>query len=425
MRKKDLSRVITFVAIIAVLALAAAFAISCGSSGSSSSGSSSGSTSGGTIKIGTLYPVTGDLAKLGQECVNGVKLAVDEINAAGGIKSMGGAKIELVEADSQGKPDVGISEVQRLVSQNHVSAIIGTYQSSVAIPATQTADRLKTPILISMAVADEITAHGYKYVFRLCPKADWYAKSQLDFVQAMAQLDPTYSFMPVKRIAVLHEDTDFGQSTATGEKKYIQQLGLTLAGEVAYPGSAADLTTQVSKIKSMNPDIVLTTTYLNDAILIAQARQKLGMKQLFFDAAGGTVDPEFIKRLGPAAENILTEIEFTKYAGPIAKDLNDKFSAKYGNDITGNGAYSYQAMYVIAKALENGKSSDPTKLRDAIAAVKLDKAAGDRVIVPANPIQFGPDGQVTNAPLFVVQVQKGQLIPVFPAEFAAAKVVNP
>ncbi len=190
MRKKDLSRVITFVAIIAVLALAAAFAISCGSSGSSSSSSSSSGTSGGTIKIGTLYPVTGDLAKLGQECVNAVKLAVDEINAAGGIKSMGGAKIELVEADSQGKPDVGISEVQRLVSQNHVSAIIGTYQSSVAIPATQTADRLKTPILISMAVADEITEHGYKYVFRLCPKADWYAKSQLDFVQAMAAARP-------------------------------------------------------------------------------------------------------------------------------------------------------------------------------------------------------------------------------------------
>jgi branched-chain amino acid transport system substrate-binding protein len=425
MRKRDLFRVIAFVAAVGVLAFAAAFVISCGSSSTSNSTGSESAAAGGTIKIGTLYPVTGDLAKLGQECVNAIRLAVDEINANGGIKSMGGAKIQLVEADSQGKPDVGISEVQRLVNQDHVSAIIGTYQSSVAIPASQAAERLKTPIVISMAVADEITSHGYKYVFRICPKAEWYAKSQLDFVKALPELDPSYSFMPPKRIALLHEDTDFGQSTAAGQRKYIQEMGYTLAGEVAYPGSAADLTTQVSKIKAMKPDIVLTTTYLNDAILIAQAREKLGMKQLFFDAAGGTVDPEFINRLGASAENILTEIEFTKYAGPTAKELNDKYNAKYGNDITGNGAYSYQAVYVIAKALENAKSADPAALRDAIAAVKLDKAAGDNVVVPANPIEFGPDGQVTNAPLFVVQVQKGQLIPVFPTEFAAAKVTNP
>jgi len=422
MRKRDVTRIIAFVLMIAVLAMAASFVIACGSSGGGGGG---GSTSAATIKIGTLYPVTGDLAKLGQECVNAVKLAVDEVNAAGGIKSMGGAKIQLVEADSQGKPDVGISEVERLVQQNNVSAIIGTYQSSVALPATQAAERLKVPIVISMAVADDITGRGYKYTFRICPKAEWYAKSQLDFCKAMGELDPSYQYNPIKDIAILHEDTDFGQSTAIGQKKYIKEYGFNLTTEVAYPGSAADLTTQVSKVKASDPDIVLTTTYLNDSILITQAKEKLGMKQLFFDAAGGTVDPEFINRLGAAAENILTEIEFTKYAGPVAKELNDKFNAKYGADITGNGAYSYQAVYVIAKALEDGKSADRAKLRDALAAVKLDKAAGDNVVVPANPITFGADGQVSNAPLFVVQVQKGALIPVFPAEFAAAKVANP
>jgi branched-chain amino acid transport system substrate-binding protein len=421
MRKKDLSRVITFVAIMAVLALAAAFAMSCGSSNSgSSSGSSSGSTGGGTIKIGTLYPVTGELAKLGQECVNGVKMAVEEINAAGGIKSMGGAKIELVEADSQGKPDVGISEVQRLGDQEKVAAIIGTYQSSVAIPATQAAERLKVPIVISMAVADQITERGYKYVFRLCPKADYYAKNQLEVAKAMPQIAPAYQ--PIKRIALLHEDTDFGQSTAVGQRKYIKDMGFTLAGEVAYPSSAADLTTQVSKIKSMNPDIVLTTTYLNDAILIAQAKEKLGMKQLFFDASGGTIDPEFVKRLGPAAENIMTEMEFTKFGGPVAKDFAAKFSAAYGNDPTGNGAYGYQAMYVVAKALEVGASADRVKLRDSLATVKVDEAAGDRDVLPTPVIQFGPDGQNMFPALYSMQIQGGEPRPFFPAAYADVKL---
>ena len=155
------------VALIALLAMSVAAGVAaCGSSSGSSSGSSVKE-----VKIGTLYPVSGELAKLGHECMSGVKMAVDEINAAGGIKSMGGAKLVLVEADSQGKPDVGISEITRLVQQDNVTAIIGTYQSSVALPATQTAERLQTPIMITTAVADAITQQGYKYVFRICDLA--------------------------------------------------------------------------------------------------------------------------------------------------------------------------------------------------------------------------------------------------------------
>jgi branched-chain amino acid transport system substrate-binding protein len=414
---KHRSSLLASVAVLAVVAVVAIAALSaCGSSSSGGGGGSSAQE----IKIGALYPVTGDLAKLGEECLNGAKLAVDEINAAGGIKSMSGSTIKLVEADSQGKPDVGISEVQRLVQQDNVSAIIGTYQSSVALPATQAAERLQTPMMISMAVADAITERGYKNVFRICPKADWYAKSQIDFIKAL----PSIGGPTIKRVALLHEDTDFGQSTATGQKKYLKEAGLTLATEVAYPGSAADLTTQVSKIKASNPDIVLTATYLNDAILIAQAREKLGMKQLFFDAAGGTVDPEFINRLGAAADKELTEIEFTKFAGDVAKQLNDKYKAKFGSDITGNGMYGYQAIFIIAKALENSASADRAKLRDAIAAVKL-VAGTDNVVMPTKEIAFSPDGQIVEAPLYIVQVQNSTLMPVFPTEVAAAKLQLP
>jgi branched-chain amino acid transport system substrate-binding protein len=424
MKHSKYTKLLVLVLIVALAAFGAALLASCGGGGDDGGGDSGDGGGGGeTVKIGTLYPITGDLAKLGQECVDGVKLAVEEINAAGGIKSMGGAKIEIVEADSQGKPDVGIAEVERLAQQDNVSAIIGTYQSSVAIPATQAAQRLQVPIVISMAVADEITDKGYDNVFRICPKAEWYAKSQLDFCQAMPELNPEYP--PIKKIALLHEDTDFGQSTAAGQKKWAAEYGYEIVGEVSYPGSAADLTTQVSKIKAMNPDIVLTTTYLNDAILIVQAREKLGMWQLFFDAAGGTVDPEFISRLGAGADSILTMIEFTKYAGPVAEELNTKFSEKYGRDITGNGAYSYQAVYVIAKALENASSAERAALRDGLIDVKLDKAAGDVVVIPTDVIQFQQDGQIENAPLFVVQIQDGELKPVFPAEYAAAEVILP
>jgi len=386
------------VALIALLAISIAAGVTaCGSSGDSGGG-------GGTseIKIGTLYPVSGDLAKLGDQCLSGVKLAVEEINAAGGIKSMGGAKLVLVNADSQGKPDVAISEVERLCQQDKVAAILGTYQSSVALPATQAAERQQTTMLITTAVADAITDAGYKYVFRICPKASWYAKDQIAFCQAMPDLGgPT-----IKKVALLHEDTDFGQSTSAGQIKYAAEAGLEVVANVAYAASSADLTTQVSKIKASNPDIVLTTTYLNDSILIAQARETLGMKQIFFDAAGGTVDPQFIKTLGAAAENWLTEIEFAPDASDTSKELNAAYKAKYGVDMTGNGMDGYQGVYVLAKALEDGGTADRAKLRDAMANVKM-VAGTDRVVIPTAEITFTADGEIANAPLYVVQIQKG------------------
>lgn len=403
------------VAFIAMLAMSIAAGVAaCGGDGDSGGGGGASE-----IKIGTLYPVSGDLAKLGDQCLSGVKLAVEEINAAGGIKSMGGAKLTLVEADSQGKPDVAISEVERLAQQDNVAAILGTYQSSVALPATQAAERQQVPMLITTAVADAITDKGYKYIFRICPKASWYAKDQIAFGQAMPDLGgPT-----IKTVALLHEDTDFGQSTSEGQIKYAEEAGLEIVANVAYAASSADLTTQVSKIKAANPDIVLTTTYLNDSILIAQARETLGMKQIFFDAAGGTVDPQFIKTLGDAAENWLTEIEFAPDASDLSKELNAAYKAKYGVDMTGNGMDGYQGVYVLAKALEDAGSADRAKLKDAIANVKM-VAGTDRVVIPTEEITFTPDGEIANAPLYVVQIQKGIFETLYPLP-APGKLIVP
>lgn len=403
------------VAFIAMLTMSVAAGVAaCGGDGDSGGGGGASE-----IKIGTLYPVSGDLAKLGDQCLSGIKLAVEEINAAGGIKSMGGAKLTLVEADSQGKPDVAISEVERLCQQDNVSAILGTYQSSVALPATQAAERQQTTMLITTAVADAITDKGYKYIFRICPKASWYAKDQIAFCQAMPDLGgPT-----IKTVALLHEDTDFGQSTSEGQIKYAEEAGLEVVANVTYAASSADLTTQVSKIKAANPDIVLTTTYLNDSILIAQARETLGMKQIFFDAAGGTVDPQFIKTLGDAAENWLTEIEFTPDSSDMSKELNAAYKAKYGVDMTGNGMDGYQGVYILAKALEDAGSADRAKLKDAIANVKM-VAGTDRVVIPTEEITFTPDGQIANAPLYVVQIQKGIFETLYPLP-APGKLIVP
>lgn len=405
--------------LLGLLVVASLVLTACGGGAAPAGGGAPAGGDAKTIKVGGLYPLTGDLAKLGEENKNGLQLAIDEINAAGGIKSMGGAKIELVWGDTQGKPEVGISEVTRLAQQENVVTIIGAYQSGVTTPATQEAERLATPFIVSMAVSDKITERGFKYTFRICPKASWYAKDQVSFVKDLKDLVG----LDVKNVALLHEDTDFGESTAAGQKKYLEEAGMNMVLEVKYPSSAADLTTEVSKIKAANPDVVLTTTYLNDSVLIARAREALGMTNIpFIDAAGGTVDPEFIKQLGPTAEGWFTEVEFTKYAAG-AETLNNAYLAKFGHDITGNGAYAYQAGYVIADALERAGKADRTAVRDAIA--KTDLPSGPHMVLPTERLVFGEDGQNPSAPVFIVQIQNGEMIPVWPAAYAAKEIVLP
>jgi branched-chain amino acid transport system substrate-binding protein len=373
-----------------------------------SGGTTTSAAAGGSvIKVGSLHPLSGDVAKMGLGVAQGFKLGVDEINAAGGIKSMGGAKIQIVEGDTQGKPEPAMSETERLITNENVSVIVGTFQSSTVTPTSQIAERNKVPYLVDIAISDKITDRGFKYLFRICPKADFYAKDHINFLKDMK----TLVGLDVKKVALLYEDSDYGQSTSTGWKKYAAEAGMQIVADVSYPAGAADLTTQVSKIKDANPD----------SVLIARAREKLGMKTVFVDAANGPTEPDYIARLGNTAELMCTELEFTAAAGGVAKEVNDRYKAAFGYDITGNAAYAYQAAYVLADALERAGSADREKIREALAATKMTK----NIFFPTSEISFGPDGQAQNAPLYVCQIQGGKLVPIWPAAFAAAKMILP
>lgn len=408
-------RVVPLVLLTALLAIGLCLEAGCGDQEEGKTGDQPA-----TIKIGAIFPTSGELAQPGKASVEGLRLAIDEVNAAGGIASLGGAKIELVVADSQGSPDKAVSEMERLASSEGVSAVVGTYQSTVALPVTQWAERLQVPVVISIAVADEITERGFKYTFRLCPQSSWYARDQIRYCQAMKGVGGP----AVARVALLHEDTDYGQSTSAAQKEYAAEAGIEVVGDVTYPSNSADLTTQVSKVKAMKPDVVLTSTYLNDAILIMQAREKLGIKTLFFDSSGGTVDGEFIKRLGSAGDGTLTELEFTDSI-PGVTELNANYKAKYGSDITSMAYYAYQAGWVIADALERAATADPIKVRDALAATNISHEDNPHIVTSGEKVSFGTDGQNPDVPLIVIQYQDGKMIPVYPEAYATAPLRLP
>ncbi|MDQ5985925.1 MAG: branched-chain amino acid transport system substrate-binding protein, livK [Syntrophus sp. SKADARSKE-3] len=370
----------------------------------------------GKVKIGMLFPLSGELADKGKDSVNGVTLAAEEINASGGIAALGGAKLDLIAGDTRGNPDIGVQETGRLITDQGAVAIIGAYQSSVAKPASQVAERLETPFIISAAVADVITERGFRYTFRVLPKAQFYGRDQARFLADLGQL----ADYPVKQVALLHENTDFGTSVALAQKKALRDTGLNMIAEVSYVAEGAtDLSKEVAQVLAAKPDAILEVTYLKDSILIRRAMTKAGATIPLVDSAGGTVSPEYIQTLKQSAEGTLTSSEYSKYTAE-GKILNARFRARFGVDITGDSAYSYQAVWVIKDALERARSLDKKKLRQALAATDMPK--GPHMILPAERLRFDAQGQNEFARLFIVQIQDGELVPVWPAEYAVAKV---
>jgi len=368
------------------------------------------------IKVGILFPMTGMLTEKGVESVWALQMARDEINAAGGIVSLDGAKIELVLRNTKGDPSIGASETEKLITDDNVTALIGTYQSSVTIQATLVAEKHETPFIVSISIADIITERGFRYTFRIQPQARSYSQEQFDF---LANFEKEQG-KPIKRIALLHENTAFGTSTAFMQKKMMRDRGLVLATEVSYaPEGVTSLDAEVKKVLASNPDAILTVTYLEDAILIFSALSKIHSVIPVIDCAGVTVSPEFLERIGAMAENIFTATEFSKFSEE-GKKINARFYKKYGIDLNGDSASAYQSLWVLKDALERAASTDREKLRDAIASTNMKK--GPTLIIPTEGIKFNEQGQNVLARLFIVQIQDGQYIPVWPPGRAVGKV---
>jgi branched-chain amino acid transport system substrate-binding protein len=239
------------------------------------------------VKVGEVLPLSGAVAPQGSQLKAGSEIAADEINAAGGIKSMGGAKIKLVFGDSKSTPDGGAAETERLCTLEKVSIILGAFQSGVTFPASEVAERYKTPWMVNVAVKDEITERGFKYVFRDFNKASYDLKEML----AAAELFAEETKKKAKTIALLYEGTDWGRSSAQFAKKFWPEKGYKVILDESYPQNISDFTPQILKIKAAKPDLLIIAMYTPDHILFSkqQMEQKLYVPYgLWSVGAGGS-----------------------------------------------------------------------------------------------------------------------------------------
>jgi branched-chain amino acid transport system substrate-binding protein len=355
-------------------------------------------------------PLTGKPAKFGEIMKRSYEIAVEEINAKGGVK---GKKIALSFEDSTGKPDIARSIVEKLIDSKKQPLIVGEYTSACAKAVASVAEERKTPYLVVASADDDITQKNYKYVFRQNQVNAHYGDAVVGFLKEVVK---------PATIAILYESSAFGTSGADAMEKDAGPMGTKVVIKEKFETGAIDFKPLLSKVKAAQPDVIYTVAYANEAQLIMKQAKELRIDaKLYSGGAAGFAIPEFIKGAQDAAEYVVSATLWTpqlKYPG--AKDFADKYKAKHGDYPSYHGASAYAAMYVTADALNRARDWSADGIRDALKATNLNTAYG--------PVKFedkeGYQNQNFHETL-AIQVQKGEFETVWPKSHASKPYVYP
>jgi len=387
---------------------------------------------GGTIKIGAVYPLTGNLASTGLDCKRGVEMAVEIINGkydlnlplakVEGLPNLGGAKIEMVWADTKGEPKNGQAEAERLVTQEKVVGVIGAYQSAVTKTASQATERLKVPYVCSDSSSPTLTERGFKYFFRVSPHDGGFAHDQFNFLR---DLEKTKRHK-VQTVALLYENTEFGSNVGKEEQRYAQEYGYKVVADISYTANATDVTSEVGRLIKANPDVLMHASYITDAILFTKTFKEMGFNPQGMVTMAGYIEPGYLPAVKADGNYVIIRSTFAldlAKTKPLVAKVNELYRKKFGIDMSENAARSFTAPFVFADAINRARSTEPEAVVKALRETNL---PGDQVIYPWKGVKFDPATQQNIYAIgTLVQVQNQQYVTVWPFESAAAELVWP
>ncbi|MEM3446770.1 MAG: ABC transporter substrate-binding protein [Candidatus Korarchaeum sp.] len=384
------------------------------------------------VKVGVVLPLSGRLAETGADLKRGIEFALEKINAAGGIKNLGGAKLVVVWGDSAGDPATGAAEAERLIKEEKVVALMGAYQSAVTKTASEVAESYKVPFLNPDSTSPALTERGYTWFFRTTAHDRTFAEQHVEFIN---YLNSTYGGL--KTVAIINEDTEWGASTAKAWKEIFSAAGYRIVAEVSYhAATVTSLDSEVERLKAANPDVLLIAAYTNDGILLVRTmKAKNFAPKVALAQDAGFIDPAYVQQIGKDGCYFMSREVFNwdlLEKIPELKKVNDEYRAKYGVNLNGNSARDYTGVWVLYWAIEEAaKVASPTDLetfrkaiRDALA--KMD-VPPERIIMPWGGIKFDSKGQNILARGIVVQMSPtdGKYHTVYPREVATMDIIFP
>src|SRR5213080_2402871 len=371
------------------------------------------------VKIALVAPLSGRWARQGQLKKMGAEMAIEEINAQGGIKALGGAKLVLREADAGDSVEKAVSAAQRVLTRDKIAAGIGSWLSSFTLGVTEVAERLQVPWL-TLSYADSITERGFKYTFQTSPVSSVQAEQALELVTELAKKNNR----PIKKAAIVGDNT-----AATVfffkplREKLLAAKGIELVVDEVWTPPLADATAIAQKLRATQPDIVFYgATNFPDSIQVLQKVKEFGVKSPIQGVGAWLVTPEYVKAVGP---ELLDSIKAVVAAHPLKgqEELVKRFKERTGEPfMTQDPLMSYAHVWIIKEAIEQAKSADPKAIRDALAKIDVTSGPAATSFYP-NRIKFDERGRRVGATPLIVQWQGGEPFTVVPAAVATRPVV--
>ena len=365
------------------------------------------------INIGVVVPLSGANAQFGINSRQGIELVADEINAAGGIKSLGGAKINLIVADSTSTPTTAASVAQRLITQNDCVAILGAFASSLTLAISEVTERRGIPLL-TMSFSDQVTGRGFKNIFQVTSKGSVIGKAQFDGAIALAST----SQKKIEKIAILYEDTAYGTSQAAGLRAAAKAANAEIVMDDAYPLGISDVTPLINKLRNSGAQIVFPVSYLNDSLMIIRTMRQQQIDLPIVGGAAGYVIPDFAKGLGNYAEGVLS-VSPANY--DLATEFTERYRKRFGAFMVHEALEHAVLMDVLAQAINKAKSTKPADVRNALSSTKFTE--GWAKAMTGGAVKFDESGLNTLAEPVMVQWQKNELVTVWPKSLAKGKAI--
>ena len=384
------------------------------------------------VKIGAIFPLTGQAASAGNHAKCVLEVASDIVNNAhpefgdfplaknAGLAGLGDAKVEVSFADNQGSPATGQNQALRLITEEKVVALTGAYQSGVTLTTSAVAERYGIPFVNGESVATDLTERGFKWFFRTTPIAPDFALVYNDFLNDMKT-----SGAKTDNVAVVHDNTEYGTSVANAIAKVFKDKGHPIALDVAYPSNATDLQSQVLQLKEKNPDVVIMISYTSDAILFTKTMQAQDYKPAMMIADdSGFSDPAFIKASGKIAQGVFNRSSWT--VGPAGSPtalIADMYKKKCGDEMDDTAGREMQGFFVLVDAIDRAGSTEPAKIQAALKATDLKP---NQLLLGYKGVKFDDKGQNTLASTLMIQLQDGKTyVPVWPKVQATAEPILP
>jgi branched-chain amino acid transport system substrate-binding protein len=383
------------------------------------------------VVIGAIYPFSGASGQIGVDAQHAFNAAADIINGehdldlplarSAGLPGLGGAKVKLVYADHQTDPQKGRAEAERLITQQKACALIGSYQSAVAVTISAIAERYQTPYLSADNSSPSLHRRGLKFYFRPGAHDEMFSTAMFDFFEVLRKKGEK-----IETLSLFHEDTIFGTDSANAQTKLAKERGYRIVADIKYRANSPSLTAEVQQLKSANADVLMPSSYTTDGILLVKTMGELGYKPRAIVAQdAGFAEKALYDAVGDKVQGLISRGSFSLDLAakrPMVGKVNELFKARAGKDLNDYTSRQFMGIILLADAINRAQSIEGEKIRAALAATDL---PGEQTIMPWKRVKYDETGQNNDCDPVLLQWTGGRFVTIFPSQAAVAEAKWP